>query len=64
MTIYIVQTEDSSCYGTQLLTIPRLKGTKYLQSMMLWSLTAMLSSIKELWHAVDDIATPFQFDQW
>jgi len=32
--------------------------------MMVWSLTAMLSSIKELWHTVDIIVVPFRFDQW
>ncbi len=32
--------------------------------MMVWSLTAMLSLIKELWRAVDNIVLPFQFDQW
>jgi hypothetical protein len=31
--------------------------------MMVWSLTAMLSSIKELGGAVDSIVLPFRFDQ-
>ena len=30
--------------------------------MMVWSLTAMLSSIKEFWRVVDNIDGPFQFD--
>jgi len=51
-------------YGTQFRTIPALRGQKDLPSMMVWSLTAMLSSIKELWHAVDNIVVPFRFDQW
>ena len=46
-TIYIVQTEDCRHYGTQFCTIPALKGNKDLPSMMVWSLTAMLSSVKE-----------------
>ncbi len=32
--------------------------------MMVWSLTAMLSLIKEFWRAVDNIVVPFQFDKW
>jgi hypothetical protein len=32
--------------------------------MMVWSLTAMLSLIKEFWRAVDSIVVPFRFDQW
>jgi hypothetical protein len=32
--------------------------------MTVWSLTAMLSLIKELWRAVDNIVLPFRFDQW
>ncbi len=32
--------------------------------MMVWSLTAMLSLIKELWRAVDNIVLPFRFNQW
>jgi hypothetical protein len=32
--------------------------------MMVWSLTAMLSLIKESWCAVDNIVVPFRFDQW
>ena len=32
--------------------------------MMVWSLTAMLSSIMELWRAVDNIVGPFRLDQW
>jgi hypothetical protein len=32
--------------------------------MMVCSLTAMLSLIKEFWGAVDNIDVPFQFDQW
>jgi hypothetical protein len=32
--------------------------------MMVWSLTAMLSSIKEFCRAVDKIVVPFGFDQW
>jgi hypothetical protein len=51
-------------YGTQFRTIPALRGQKDLPSMMVWSLTAMLSLIKELWRAVDNIVLPFQFDQW
>ena len=63
-TINIVQTEDKHRYGTQFRTIPTLNGQKDLPSMMVWSLTAMLSSIKELWRAVDNIDGPFRFDQW
>jgi hypothetical protein len=63
-TIYIVQTEDMHCYSTQFQTIPALRGQKDLPSMMVWSLTAMPSSIRELWHAVDNIVVPFRFDQW
>jgi hypothetical protein len=63
-TIYIIQTENMHWYGTQFQTIPALRGQKDLPSMMVWSLTAMLSSIKELWRAVDNIVVPFQFDQW
>jgi hypothetical protein len=62
--IYIVQTEGMHQYGTQFQTIPTLRGHKDLPSMVVWSLTAMLSSIKELWRAVDNIVVPFQFDQW
>jgi len=57
--INIVQTEDKHRYGTQFRTIPTLNGQKDLPSMMVWSLTAMLSSIKELWRAVDNIDGPF-----
>ena len=32
--------------------------------MMVWSLTAMLSSIKEFWRVVDNIDGPFRFDSW
>ncbi len=63
-TIYIVQTEDSLRYGTQFQTIPHLQGSKDLPSMMVWFLAAMLSLIKELWHAVDNIVGPFWCDQW
>jgi hypothetical protein len=63
-TIYIVQTEDIHHCGTQLQTIPTLRSQKDLPSMMVWSLTAMLSLIKEFWRAVDNIVVPFQFDQW
>ena len=32
--------------------------------MMVWSLTAMLSLIKETWQVVDNIDGSFQFDSW
>ncbi len=54
--IYIVQTEDINCYGTQFQVIPSLRGGKDVPSMMVWS---MLSSIKEFWHVVDNIDGPF-----
>ena len=58
-TIYIVQTKDRHHYSTQFPTISALKGNKDLPSMMVWSLTAMLSLVKELWRAVVNIVGPF-----
>ncbi len=57
--VYIVQTEDLHCYGTQFQAIPSLRGGNDVPSMMVWSLTAMLSLIKEFWHVVDNIDGPF-----
>ena len=52
----------STLYGTQFRAIPSLRGGKDVPSMMVWSLTAMLSSIKEFWCVVDNIDGTFRFD--
>lgn len=62
-TINIIQMEDSHCYGTQFRHIPQLSTTNKA-SMMTWTLCSILSSVKELWKAVDNKLEPWHYRGW
>ena len=62
-TINIVQMEDIECYGFQFRSIPRFAPTGKA-GMMSWALCSILSSVKELWQAVDTKPNPFSVDGW
>ena len=62
--INLIQTEDSNHYGTQFRAIPSLSNHKRVPSMMSWALVAMVSTVKELWHAIDQKVGDFNNDSW
>ena len=61
--INIVQMEDSRHYGFQFRSVSRI-APNGKAGMMTWSLCSILSSVKELWQAVDTKPNPFQYRGW
>ena len=63
VTINIVQMEDTTRFGNQFRSIPILKPHN-VASMMTWTLCSILSSVKELWHTIDSMTSPFRHNGW
>ncbi len=59
-TINIIQMEDISRYGFQFRAIPTMKYAK----MMDWTMISIVSSVKELWHAINNKQGLFRCDGW
>ena len=64
-TINIVQMEDSKQYGFQFRPIPPFGASIQSEaSMITWTMCSILSSVKELWQAIDSKTTPFMYTGW
>ena len=58
--INTVQMEDMHGYDYQFRSIPSLDDKKNSHpTMMVWTLCSILSTVKEMWHAVDKKLNPF-----
>ena len=64
--INLLQTEDKTGFGTQFRAIPRFSRVidDSKESALTWTLFAILSSIKELWHIIDTKSSPFRTSSW
>ena len=64
--INLLQTEDKTGFGTQLQAIPQFARVinNDKQSALTWTLFAILSSIKGLWHIIDTKPSPFRTSSW
>jgi hypothetical protein len=63
--INIVQMEDSSGYGYQFRATPAFSDREKLRpTMMAWVMSSLLTSVDELWRAVDEKQGPYHFDGW
>ena len=64
--INLLQTEDKTGFGTQFRAIPQFARVidNDKQSTLTWTLFAILSSIKDLWHIINTKLSPFCTSSW